>query len=55
MSHLHLESILAAAETSDGQDRGVEDLDGVFARLARESAGIQDVDVLVSALPEAGR
>lgn len=55
VSHLHLESILAAAETSDGQEREVEDLDGVFARLARESAGIQDVDVLVGALPEAGR
>ncbi|MEU7222351.1 hypothetical protein [Streptomyces chrestomyceticus] len=41
-----MESILAAAATTDeGQD--VEDLDGVFARLARETAGIQDIDALL--------
>ncbi|MGW9185989.1 integrase [Streptomyces rubiginosohelvolus] len=46
VSHLQLESILAAAETTEeGQD--VEDMDGVFARLARETVGIQDIDVLV--------
>lgn len=46
VSHLHLESILAAAETT-GEGQDVEDLDGVFARLARETVGIQDVDALV--------
>ncbi|TQJ55999.1 integrase [Streptomyces sp. SLBN-115] len=46
VSHLQLESILAAAETTDeGQD--VENLDDVFARLARETAGIQDIDALL--------
>ncbi|MCZ4098065.1 site-specific integrase [Streptomyces sp. H39-C1] len=46
VSHLRLESILAAADTDPGK-REIEDLDGVFARLARESAGIQDVEFLV--------
>jgi site-specific recombinase XerD len=46
VAHLQLESILAAADTTDeGQD--AEDLDGVFARLARETAGIQDIDALL--------
>ncbi|MCY0950386.1 hypothetical protein [Streptomyces sp. H27-S2] len=50
MSHLQLESILAAAETTaDGQD--VESLDDVFARLARETQGIQDIDSLLEAAP----
>lgn len=50
VAHLQLESILAAADaTDDGKD--IEDLDGVFARLARESAGIQDVDTLLEAAP----
>ncbi|MGW2964091.1 integrase [Streptomyces sp. NPDC001220] len=49
VAHLQLESILAAAETTDeGED--VEDLDGVFARLARETAGIQDIDLLLGAV-----
>jgi integrase len=54
VAHLHLESILAAA--GDGPDRqhAAEDLDGIFARLARESAGIQDVDTLI-ARPRASR
>ncbi|MET9374141.1 integrase [Streptomyces sp. NPDC002992] len=48
VAHLQLESILAAAEaTDDAKDD--EDLDGVFARLARETAGIQDIDTLVGA------
>ncbi|MFG2327052.1 integrase [Streptomyces sp. NPDC048568] len=48
VAHLQLESILAAADTTDeGQD--IEDLNGVFARLARETAGIQDIDVLLGA------
>ncbi|MCX5374936.1 integrase [Streptomyces sp. NBC_00091] len=46
VSHLQLESILAAAEsTEEGQD--IEDADGVFARLARETVGIQDIDTIV--------
>ncbi|MGW0545691.1 integrase [Streptomyces altiplanensis] len=48
VSHLQLESILAAAETNaEGED--VEDLNGVFARLARETVGIQDIDTLLEA------
>ncbi|UUY52138.1 integrase [Streptomyces yangpuensis] len=48
VAHMQLESILAAAENNDeGQD--AEDLDGVFARLARETAGIQDIDSLLEA------
>jgi hypothetical protein len=46
VSHLQLESILAAAEVADeGQD--IEDMDGVFARLARETVGILDIDTIV--------
>lgn len=56
VAHLHLESILAAVDTGDdSRGRRVEDLDEVFSRLARESAGIQDVDMLVGALPGVGR
>ncbi|OEJ28866.1 integrase [Streptomyces agglomeratus] len=54
VAHLQLESILATAE-ADGPDREVENIDGVFARLAKESAGIQDIDVIVDRLPVAGR
>jgi integrase len=46
--HLQLESILAAAEAS-GPDRDDGDLNGVFARLARETSGIQDIDALTAA------
>ncbi|MER7962808.1 integrase [Streptomyces ardesiacus] len=46
VSHLQLESILAMAETTDEKSE-VEDLDGVFARLARESSGIQDIDTIL--------
>lgn len=48
VAHLQLESILAAADNTD-DDHEIEDLDGVFARLARDSAGIQDIDALVGA------
>lgn len=44
VSHLRLESILATGVDGSGP---VEDMEGVFARLARETAGIQDVDVLL--------
>jgi site-specific recombinase XerD len=47
VAHLQLESILAVDEEGDDEDRPVEDLDGVFARLARETAGIQDIDALL--------
>ncbi|MFH9944791.1 integrase [Streptomyces murinus] len=47
VAHLQLESILAMADTTDDEDEQVEDLDNVFARLARETAGIQDIDALV--------
>lgn len=47
VAHLQLESILAVADTTDGQDKTAEDLDGVFSRLARETTGIQDVDSLL--------
>jgi site-specific recombinase XerD len=59
VTHLQLESILAAAEDSaDGADAlsgQVEDLDDVFSRLARETSGIQDVDTLVDLLPQERR
>ncbi|MCA1217839.1 integrase [Streptomyces sp. 8L] len=45
VAHLQLESILASADADESQE--VEDVDGVFARLARETAGIQDIDGLV--------
>ncbi|MER7693831.1 integrase [Streptomyces sp. NPDC097610] len=48
VAHLQLESILAVAESTD-EGRDVEDLDGVFARLARETAGIQDIDTMIEA------
>ncbi|MBV6703354.1 site-specific integrase [Kitasatospora aureofaciens] len=48
VAHLELESILAAASVDDDRDRQVEDLTEVLARLARESQGIQDIDVLVA-------
>ncbi|BBB00769.1 hypothetical protein RVR_7903 [Actinacidiphila reveromycinica] len=48
VAHLELESILAAAGSDDERDRPVEDLAEVLARLARESQGIQDVDVLLA-------
>ncbi|MEU8712787.1 integrase [Streptomyces sp. NPDC048663] len=54
VSHLRLESILALANTDDGQ-REIEDLDTVFARLARDSAGIQDIDALIDVRPEVER
>ncbi|MFC9636324.1 hypothetical protein ACFTY8_45865 [Streptomyces mirabilis] len=50
VAHLQLESILAATETTDDEDKDVENLDGVFARLARETAAIQDIDTLVGAV-----
>ncbi|MFB7532064.1 hypothetical protein ACFC0C_28315 [Streptomyces sp. NPDC056178] len=48
VSHLQLESILAAAETTD-EGKDVEDLDDIFSRLARETVGIQDIDALLGA------
>ncbi|WP_371574185.1 hypothetical protein [Streptomyces sp. NBC_01314] len=48
VARLRPESILAVAESTD-EDKDVEDLDGVFARLARETAAIQDNDPLVAA------
>jgi hypothetical protein len=50
VAHLQLESILAVTESTD-EGRDVEDLDGVFARLARETAGIQDIDTMIEAAP----
>ena len=57
MTHLQLESILAAADDSDGADlpERTEDLDEVFSRLARETSGIQDVDTLTGLLSQEGR
>lgn len=53
VAHLQLESILAVADTNDDQE--IEDVDGVFARLARESAGIQDIDLFVDRLEVGAR
>lgn len=47
VAHLQLESILAMAEADEDESEQAEDLDGVFARLARETAGIQDIDALL--------
>ncbi|MGW0828676.1 integrase [Streptomyces sp. NPDC002845] len=47
VAHLQLESILAMADTTDSQNEQVEDMDDVFSRLARETAGIQDIDALL--------
>ncbi|MEU4115840.1 integrase [Kitasatospora sp. NPDC028055] len=52
VSHLQLESILAIAD-ADPSRREIEDLDGMFARLARETSGIQDVELLVDDLVDA--
>lgn len=43
MRHLDLESLLKEADEPRAEE--MRDLDGVFARLARESEGIQDIDV----------
>ncbi|GHB10083.1 hypothetical protein GCM10010392_41970 [Streptomyces clavifer] len=51
--HLQLESILTF-DTEDGHGEETDeakDLNGLFARLARETSGIQDIEVLVDALP----
>lgn len=37
------------AATSDSGEQSLTDVDGVFARLARESQGIQDIDGLLGA------
>lgn len=50
VTHLQLESILAAAEDTAGEGKDIEDLDAVFARLARESAGIQDIGTMADAV-----
>ncbi|MET9507680.1 site-specific integrase [Streptomyces flavidovirens] len=47
VAHLQLESILAMAATADGGEQPVTGMDGVFARLAQESQGIQDIDGLL--------
>ncbi|GAA1553983.1 site-specific integrase [Streptomyces globosus] len=48
VAHLQLESILAVA--ADGPGQQVEDLGSVFTRLARETAGIQDIDGFLEAV-----
>ncbi|WP_349636912.1 hypothetical protein [Streptomyces mirabilis] len=50
VAHLQLESILASAETTD-EGRDAEDLDNIFSRLARETSGIQDIDILLKDAP----
>lgn len=47
VTHLRLESILAAA--ADDTEVEVRSLDEIFARLARETTGIQDVDAMLDA------
>ena len=54
VAHLQLESILAAADAGE-PGRPAEDLDEAFARISRESAGIQDIDALAGAGPAEGR
>jgi site-specific recombinase XerD len=56
VAHLQLESILAAAgDGAEEPPQQIEDLDGVFSRLARETSGIQDVDTLAGTPPQARR
>lgn len=43
VTHLRLSSILASVD-DDPRSGQLEDLDGVFARIARESSGVQDLD-----------
>ncbi|MEU2258437.1 hypothetical protein ABZ540_35315 [Nocardia xishanensis] len=55
VTHLQLESILAL-DTAGSAPREAKDptsLDDLFARLAKETTGIQDVDLLVAARPDA--
>lgn len=50
--HLQLESILAFdTEDEHGETDRTKDLKGLFAQLARETCGIQDIELLVEALP----
>jgi hypothetical protein len=49
--HLQLESILAF--DTEGEHDETKDLNGLFAQLARETSGIQDIEVLVEARPVA--
>jgi hypothetical protein len=52
--HLQLESILAFdTEDEHGEMDERKDLNGLFARLARETSGIQDIERLVEARPAA--
>ncbi|MDQ0810232.1 site-specific recombinase XerD [Streptomyces sp. B3I7] len=52
--HLQLESILAFdTEGEHGETDRTKDLNGLFAQLARETSGIQDIELLVDALPVA--
>ncbi|MGW3974624.1 integrase [Streptomyces ardesiacus] len=52
--HLQLESILAFdTEDEHGETDETKDLNGLFARLARETSGIQDIEQLVDARPVA--
>lgn len=50
--HLQLESILAFdTEDEHGETDQTKDLNGLFTRLARETSGIQDIEVLFDSLP----
>ncbi|WP_411150157.1 hypothetical protein [Streptomyces sp. A30] len=50
--HMQLESILAFdTEDEHGETDRTKDLNGLFAQLARETSGIQDIELLVDALP----
>ncbi|WP_245692571.1 hypothetical protein [Streptomyces katrae] len=52
--HLQLESILTFdTEDEQGETDEKKDLNGLFARLARETSGIQDIEMLVDVLPVA--
>ncbi|SEK43871.1 hypothetical protein [Streptacidiphilus jiangxiensis] len=48
--HLHLESVLAFDDHRPDEEQG-GDMNSLFARLARETTGIQDIEYLVGALP----
>ncbi|MEZ0070634.1 hypothetical protein ABIA32_006687 [Streptacidiphilus sp. MAP12-20] len=47
----HLDLLTLLREAEDPRGEKVTDLDGVFAKLARESEGIQDIDVRMALSP----
>uniref|UniRef100_A0AAU2VD13 Integrase n=1 Tax=Streptomyces sp. NBC_00003 TaxID=2903608 RepID=A0AAU2VD13_9ACTN len=47
VAHLQLESILASADRCEEEREQIEDVNSLFARLAEQTQGIQDIDRMV--------